>query len=132
MALPLCPARFAALALVTASTFASAQTPRWEPYGESGTGSFYYDAASVQARDGRKRVWRLFELKEKRDDGVQSGKALIEFDCRESTYRYLRTMYYAGSRGEGKYLGGAQAQAAEPVGPGSMIGLLAARVCGAN
>jgi hypothetical protein len=117
-----------ALAALLALPAAAAQA-EWVSYGQSETGSFYFDATSIQPRGDRKRVWRLFELKEPRADGVRSGKALIEFDCRESTYRYLRTLYYAGSQGQGKYLGGAQAQAVEPIGPGSMIGLLAQKVC---
>ena len=106
------------------------QDARWLAYGESESGTFYFDPASIQVRGERKRVWRLFELKDPRANGVQSGKALVEFDCKDSTYRYLRTLYYGGPQGRGKYLGGAQAQVVEPVSPGSMIGLLAQKVCG--
>ncbi len=110
---------------------ARAAGTQWQAYGESESGTFYFDPASIQARGERKRVWRLFELKDKRADGVQSGKALVEFDCKESTYRYLRTLYYGGPQGTGKFLGGAQAQGVEHVAPGSMIGMLAQKVCGA-
>jgi len=108
---------------------AQAQAAQWVSYGESDTGTFYFDATSVQARGDRKRVWRLFELKDKRADGVQSGKAWVELDCKESTFRYLRTMYFAGPQGAGKYLGGAKAQPSEPIAPGSMVALLAQKVC---
>lgn len=120
------PAALLALLLAPA---AFAQAPGWVGYGQSETGTYYFDPASIQGQGDRKRVWRLFELKDKRTDGVQSGKALIEFDCKESSYRYLRTLYYAGSQGQGRVIGGAQAQASEPVSPGSMIGALAQRVC---
>lgn len=123
-----CRAVAALLALLLAPA-ALAQAPGWVGYGESETGTYFFDPASIQGQGDRKRVWRLFELKDKRTDGVQSGKALIEFDCKESSYRYLRTLYYAGSQGQGRVIGGAQAQAAEPVSPGSMIGALAQRVC---
>ena len=107
----------------------SAQANGWVGYGESESGTFYFDPASVQSKGQRHRVWRLFELKQPRADGVQSGKAWIEFDCQASTYRYLRTLYFAGRQGQGKYLGGAQAQPEEPIGPGSMIGLLSQKIC---
>jgi len=116
----------ASVAMLLAGT---AQAAGWVRYGESDTGTFYFDPASIQVQGERKRVWRLFELRERRADGVQSGKALVEFDCRQSTYRYVRTLYYAGPQGQGKYLGGAQAQPVEPIGPGSMIALLAQKVC---
>jgi hypothetical protein len=89
----------------------------------------YADPDSVREEGHRRQVWRLFDLKAPRTDGVQSGKALIEMDCNARTYRYLRTLYYAGPMARGKYLGGATAQPTEPISPGSAIGDLARRVC---
>lgn len=121
-----------ALLVTAALNCAAAAQPatraEWVSYGESETGSYYFDAASIRTQGDRKRVWRLFALKEAKK-GVQSGKALIEFQCKEGTYRYMRTMYYSGPMGQGKYVGGAKAQGAEPVGPGTMIGELARKVC---
>ena len=102
--------------------------PQWVSYGESETGSYFFDPGSVRTEGERKRVWRLFALKQARD-GVQSGKALIEFQCKEGTYRYLRTLYYSGPMGQGQYVGGAKAQGPEPFAPGTMIGELAQKVC---
>lgn len=107
---------------------AQAHAAEWVSYGQSETGSYYFDRASVRSDGDKRRVWRLFALKEPQG-GVHSGKALIEFQCKSSTYRYLRTLYYSGPMGQGKYVGGAKAQPAEPVGPGTMIGELAQKVC---
>ncbi|MBA2964867.1 MULTISPECIES: surface-adhesin E family protein [Ramlibacter] len=101
----------------------------WDSYGESETGSYYWDRSTLQTDGDRRRVWRLFELKQAGADGVQSGKALIEFSCKDGTYRYLRTLYYADRQGRGRYLGGAKEQPAEPIAPGSTIGVLARSVC---
>jgi hypothetical protein len=122
---PLC--RAAAVALVAALAL-DAQAAEWVSYGQSETGSYYFDRDSVRTAGDRKRVWRLFALKEPRQ-GVHSGKALIEFQCKAATYRYLRTLYYSGPMGQGKYVGGAKEQPAEPIGPGTMIGELAQKVC---
>ena len=117
-----------AMAIAPAAAAQAAGSPKWVSYGESETGAYYFDPASIRTDGERKRVWRLFALKEAKD-GVQSGKALIEFQCKEGTYRYMRTLYYSGPMGQGKYVGGAKAQGTEPVGPGTMIGELAQRVC---
>ena len=60
---------------------------------------------------------------------MRSGKALLEVDCQGGSYRYLRTWYYSEAHGQGRTLGGARAQPAEPIVPGSTIAALAARVC---
>jgi hypothetical protein len=138
-ALPRLPQTLPALAIAlagmlagpgTAATAVEAGAPvGWVPYGQSETGTFFFDPASVRIVGERKHVWRLFELKDPRPDSIQSGKALLELDCRGGTYRYLRTLYYGAPQGRGKYLGGAQAQAPEPIGPGSMVAVLAQKVC---
>jgi hypothetical protein len=119
------------LGLVAASLLLATAPARaaWVAYAESESGMFYVDPESVREEGNRRQVWRLFDLKERRTDGVQSGKALVEVDCNARTYRYLRTLYYAGPMARGKYLGGATAQPAEPISPGSAIGDLARRVC---
>ena len=114
--------------LALAALPAQAQPADWVGYGQSESGSYYFDRSSLRAEGERRRVWRLFALREPQA-GVQSGKALIEFRCQAGTYRYLRTLYYSGPMGDGRYLGGAREQSDEPVTPGSMIGELAARVC---
>lgn len=101
----------------------------WVSYGESEAGGYYWDPATLQVEGDRRRVWRLFELKQAGADGVQSGKALVEFSCKDASYRYLRTLYYADRQGRGRYIGGAREQPSEPIGPGSMIAVLAKAVC---
>ncbi|KQT14342.1 surface-adhesin E family protein [Ramlibacter sp. Leaf400] len=118
-----------AAALAVAASALPAQADDWVSYGQSENGSYYFDRATLRTDGDRKRVWRLFALKAPRGDGVQSGKALIEFNCKAETFRYLRTMYYSGPMGQGRYVGGAKEQSTEPVGPGTMIGELARRVC---
>ena len=121
-------------ALLRATAFAActlalaAHAADWESYGQSETGSYYFDRSSLRVEGDHKRVWRLFALREPQG-GVQSGKALIEFQCKAATFRYLRTLYYSGPMGQGRYVGGAKAQPAEPITPGSTIAELANRVC---
>ena len=112
-----------------ASEGGSAGVTGWTAVGESETSSHYFDSSSVRSEGNRKRVWRLFEQKKKGADGVQSGKALIEIDCREWTFRYVRTLYYDGRMGHGRYLGGGGEQPPDHIGPGSMVGHLAKAVC---
>jgi hypothetical protein len=115
-------------ALVVLALASQAQAAEWVSYGQSETGAYYFDRGSVRTEGDRKRVWRLFALREPQG-GVQSGKALVEIQCKAGTFRYLRTMYYSGPMGQGRYVGGAKEQASEPVTPGSMIGELAQKVC---
>lgn len=114
--------------LALASFAAQAQGADWVSYGQSENGAYYFDKSSIRAEGDRKRVWRLFALREPQA-GVQSGKALIELQCKAGTYRYLRTLYYSGPMGQGKYVGGSREQSPEPITPGSMIGELAQKVC---
>jgi hypothetical protein len=100
----------------------------WVNYGESETGLYFFDPATVRAEGATRRVWRLFELREAKD-GVKSGKALLEIDCKAGSYRYLRTMYYSATMGQGQVTPGAREQAREPIAPGSMVAQLSAKVC---
>lgn len=108
--------------------FAGAAPAAWVSLGESESTTYYLDADTVRTEGARRRVWRLFDLKEERN-GVRSGKALIEIDCRRDTYRYLKTMYYSEGMGTGKYVGGRGEHPPEHIAPGTMIGQLATRVC---
>ena len=125
------PAPLLAAALALAALATPAQATEWVGYGQSENGAYYFDKAGIRVEGDHKRVWRLFALREPQA-GVQSGKALIEFQCKAATFRYLRTMYYSGPMGQGKYVGGAREQAAEPIAPGTMIGELANKVCAPN
>jgi hypothetical protein len=119
----------ASLALLLALSLPARGADAWKPIGESDATAHYFDPSTVRTEGQRKRVWRLFEHKGKAVDGVQSGKALIEIDCREWTFRYVRTLYYGGRMGHGKYLGGGGEQPADHIGPDSMVGHLAKAVC---
>jgi hypothetical protein len=107
----------------------AAQAQDWANYGESEIGVHYWDPTSVRADGDRKRVWRLIDRRHKLGNGIQSGKALIEIDCKAGKYRYLKTMQYSGKMGQGTYLGGDNEQPADFVAPGTMIGHLAKLVC---
>lgn len=116
----------AAAALALAAPAAGAA---WAAIGESASTAYYLDADSVRAEGARRRVWRLFDLKEARGDGVRSGKALIDIDCDGGTYRYLKTLYYSEPMGRGRYLGGGGEHRKEHIAPGTMIAQLATLVC---
>jgi hypothetical protein len=118
--------RLCAIAALAFGAAGAAQA--WVSIGESESTTYYLDADTVRTEGTTRRVWRLFDLKEARD-GVRSGKALIEIDCRRGTYRYLKTMYYSEPMGTGKYVGGRGEHSREHIAPGTMIGQLAARVC---
>ena len=122
------PAPLLAAALALAALATPAQATEWVGYGQSENGAYYFDRSGIRVEGDHKRVWRLFALREPQA-GVQSGKALIEFQCKAATFRYLRTMYYSGPMGQGKYVGGAREQSVEPIAPGTMIGELAQKVC---
>lgn len=116
------------LALTALALGATGAAQAWVSIGESASTSYYLDADTVRSEGTVRRVWRLFDLKEERD-GVRSGKALIEIDCRRGTYRYLKTMYYSEPMGTGKYVGGRGEHSREHIAPGTMISQLATRVC---
>lgn len=118
-----------AIGVACASFAQGAPAPDWVNFGESDVGMYYYDPASVRTDGSRKRVWRLIDRRQRLGNGIQSGKALIEIDCKAGTYRYLKTMQYSGKMGQGNYLGGDDEQPPEFVAPGTMVGYLAKLVC---
>jgi len=101
----------------------------WVAVGESESASYYLDPDTIHVDGPRRRVWRLFDYKEKQASGVRSGKALIEIDCQADTYRYLRTTYYSEPQGRGKVLHGARERRKEDIVPGTMIAQLAKATC---
>jgi hypothetical protein len=117
--------------LLAALTVAAAATASeaWVRYGESEIGAHYFDPATVRADGARRRVWRLIDRRERLPAGIQSGKALIEIDCGNSTYRYIKTLQYSGKMGKGRYLGGEGEQPPEHMGPDTMAAHLARLVC---
>jgi hypothetical protein len=119
------------LPLAAAVLLAALAPPAWAwvSVGESEAAAYYMDPEVMRADAAQRRVWRLFDYKEKQANGVQSGKALIEIHCTEGSYRYLRTIYYAGAMGQGKVLGGTREQRKEFIGPGTLIAHLANTVC---
>lgn len=116
------------LAVAALSLGGAGAAHAWVSLGESESTAYYLDPDTVRTEGTKRRVWRLFDLKEARD-GVRSGKALIEIDCRRGTYRYLKTMYYSEPMGTGKYVGGRGEHGREHIAPGTMISQLATRVC---
>lgn len=123
------PVRLRACGLALLAVLAVPPAAAWVSFGESDATAYYVDPDSIRVEGPQRRVWRLFDYKERQRNGVQSGKALIEIHCREGTYRYLRTMYYSGPMGKGKYLGGVREHRKEYIGPGTMISQLASFVC---
>jgi hypothetical protein len=113
--------------LACAAQRAAAQD--WVNYGESEIGVHYWDPTSVRAEGERKRVWRLIDRRQRLGSGIQSGKALIEIDCKAGKYRYLKTMQYSGNMGQGRLVEGDNEQPPEFVAPGTMIGHLSKLVC---
>lgn len=128
------PASFRALACGTGAALlalgaAAAGTSDWARVGENGNTSFYFDRANVRMQADRRQVWRLFEQAKADAQGVRSGTALVEIDCKAATYRYLRTLHYSGRMGQGDYLGGSGEQPWEHIGPGTFVQRLAGLVC---
>ncbi|MBI5279112.1 MAG: hypothetical protein HY854_21940 [Burkholderiales bacterium] len=107
----------------------AAGTHQWVSYGESEVGVHYFDSSSVKSVGNLRRVWRLIDRREPLGNGIHSGTALIEIDCRAGTYRYLQTRQYSGRMGQGRYLGGDREQPVEHISPGSMAGYLSQLVC---
>jgi hypothetical protein len=101
----------------------------WVAVGESESTAYFLDPDSIRVQGRQRRVWRLFDYKERQATGIRSGKALIEIDCEGDTYRYLRTLYYAEPQGRGKLLGGARERPKEHIVPGSLVEQLAKATC---
>lgn len=123
------PALLRIAALAALALGATGARSAWVGIGESEATAYYLDPDSVRTEGTHRRVWRLFDLKAPQGDGVRSGKALIEVDCRAGTYRYLKTMYYSETMGRGRPLGGRGEHRKEHIAPGTMVGQLAAMVC---
>ncbi len=117
------------LASTAATAPGSPPETTWKAYGESEASFYFYDTASVRVEGELRRVWRLFDFRAPADNGVRSGMALVEIHCANQTYRYLRTLYFDGTRGHGKYLGGSSEPQFDHIAPGSMIARLARTLC---
>jgi hypothetical protein len=116
-------------ALLLAALPLAAAAQSWAPLGESELGLHYWDPASVRADGNHRRVWRLVDRRQKLASGAQSSRALIEFDCKAGTWRYLQTLQFSGRMGQGQYLSGEGEQPQQHVAPGTMAGHLAKAVC---
>lgn len=115
--------------LAMLSPASPAATEDWVRYGESEVGVHYFDPSTLRSDGDRRRIWRLIDRRDKVGNGIHSGKALIEIDCRASTYRYIQTLQYSGRMGHGRYLGGDGEQPAENIAPGTMVDHLSKLVC---
>lgn len=64
----------------------------------------YIDPATIRKEGSLRKVWTLFNLKQRATDGTMSIRSRQEFDCKDEKYRFLTMTKYTGPMTEGKMI----------------------------
>lgn len=99
--------------------------PKWIEIGSDGNLTTYIDSASIHKKDGRVKMWDLYDFETTRELGgakFKSYKRLTEYDCKESQYRTLADSFHYGNMGIGGLLAAHDSTGNwEPVLPESIV-----------
>jgi hypothetical protein len=94
--------RMKGLLLVAAITYAMPVHADWIPYASRDGSTFYADTNTVRSIGKFRRVWALRNLSVPTEDGIQSRRTLIEFDCKQEAYRNLSLTRFKGPMASGE------------------------------
>lgn len=119
-----------AAALLALSGAAAAE---WTPVGGNEQTTFYADLASLQAADGKARLWTMVSSAQPRKANGASYSSIrtqFEFDCAAQRVRGLQTRFHAGTLAEGEVVGSIdEAEEWEALVPGTVKDALAKVAC---
>lgn len=104
----------------------------WVKVAEAGDESvtFYIDPASLRKEGNLRKVWLIYDLKQRDKGGVMSRLLRNEYDCKEERHRMLAASSHSGPMAGGLTLGsfsGSDEWSANP--PGSIGATVLNRVC---
>ena len=77
------------LLLVGLMMLAGSAWAEWVVFGESDSGTSYFDPATIRKDGNMRRVWNLQDFRKRDNDGVMSLRMRREYDCKQERYRYL-------------------------------------------
>lgn len=77
--------------LILGLAAANAMAADWRLVGFADDGyRLFVDAGSIRIKGSIRRVWTLDNLGAPDNGGVQSRRALLEYDCREGRFRFMQ------------------------------------------
>jgi hypothetical protein len=115
------------LLLATGSAWAG-----WERVGESDTGIFYVDRATIRKDGNLRRMWSVEDLKQRNESGAMSRRLRYEYDCKGERSRILALSTHTEPMADGKTLyitTGDLNESWDEIPPGSAIEKLLATAC---
>jgi hypothetical protein len=89
----------AVLILATTSAWAD-----WVKYAETDEAVLYFDPATIRKDGNLRRVWKVYDLKERGSDGELSRRILEEYDCIGERWRTISLSAHSGSVASGEVL----------------------------
>jgi hypothetical protein len=90
----------------------------------------YIDPATIRKDGNIRRVWELYDLKQRDRDGEMSRRVLYEYDCKEERYRFLSLSAHSEPMAGGRVLNtGSSPTAWDYVAPGTVAATKMQFVC---
>lgn len=91
------------IGLLIAAFAAMPAWAEWVRYSGDVDGTLYVDPA-VRRKGNVVQFWSVVDRKERTKDGWLSQRSLMEIDCKEDRYRWLRVTQYSGPMATGEQL----------------------------
>ena len=74
----------------------------WVKMGESDGITFYVDPTTLRKDGSLRKVWELYDLKQREKNGAMSFRIRSEYDCKEERRRPLASSYHPEPMAQGE------------------------------
>ena len=92
------------LFLVCLMMLAGSAWAEWVIYETTDTNTFYYDPTTIRKDGNMRRVWVLYDLRERYKEAEMSYRTQYEFDCKQERVRFLAASAHSEPMAGGKTL----------------------------
>ena len=92
------------LFLVVLMMLACSAWAEWVMYFEAKTITYFYDPATIRKDGNMRRVWVLYDLRERYKEAEMSYRTQYEFDCKQERVRFLAASAHSEPMAGGKTL----------------------------
>ena len=92
------------LFLVSLMMLAGSAWAEWVMYSQRESVTYYYDSATIRKDGNMRRVWVLYDLRERYKEAEMSYRTQYEFDCKQERVRFLAASAHSEPMAGGKTL----------------------------
>ena len=96
------------LTLLTALMLTGAAWAEWVKVGSSTEDTFYFDSSTIRVEGDKRKVWVLFDYKQRDKYGAFSARMRNEYDCKGEKLQILSATLHSESMAAGKTLSNKQ------------------------